>query len=71
MCELVRYHGAKSMIDFSRILCGFDKLIRAIGPQLQGSIRIDRTTLWQEFMMHHAIAIDENSEQIFILLHTF
>ena len=24
---------------------------------------IDRTTLWQEFMMHHAIAIEENSEQ--------
>ena len=23
----------------------------------------DRTTLWQEFMMHHAIAIEENSEQ--------
>ena len=28
----------------------------------QGSI-IDRTTLWQEFMMHHAIAIEEDSEQ--------
>ena len=24
---------------------------------------IDRTTLWQEFMIHHAIVIDENSEQ--------
>ena len=24
---------------------------------------IDRTTLWQEFMMHHAIAIEENSEK--------
>ena len=24
---------------------------------------IDRTTLWQEFMMHYAIAIEENSEQ--------
>ena len=23
----------------------------------------DRTTLWQEFTMHHAIAIEENSEQ--------
>ena len=26
---------------------------------------IDRTTLWQEFMMHHAIEIKENSEQNF------
>ena len=25
---------------------------------------IDHTTLWQEFMMHHAIAIEENTEQI-------
>ena len=25
--------------------------------------RIDRTTLWQKFIMHHAIAIEENSEQ--------
>ena len=25
---------------------------------------IDRTTLWQEFMMHHIIAIEKNSEQI-------
>ena len=24
---------------------------------------IDRTTLWEEFMMHHFIAIEENSEQ--------
>ena len=24
---------------------------------------IDHTTLWQEFMMHHTIAIEENSEQ--------
>ena len=24
---------------------------------------IDRMTLWQKFMMHHAIAIEENSEQ--------
>ena len=52
MCELVRYHGAKSMIDFSTILCVFDELVVFL---------IDRTTLWQEFMIHHAIAIEENT----------
>ena len=31
MCELVRYHGAKSMIDFSTILCVFDELLLANG----------------------------------------
>ena len=29
---------------------------------------IDRTTLWQKFMMHHAIAIEENSKQNFHIL---
>ena len=38
MCELVRYHGAKSMIGFSTILCISDELFLAIGSQLQGSI---------------------------------
>ena len=51
MCELVSYRDAKSMFGFATILCVSDKLL------------IDRTTLWQEFMMHHAIAIEENSEQ--------
>ena len=31
MCEPMRYHGAKSMIGFSTILCISDELIRAIG----------------------------------------
>ena len=31
MCELVRYPGAKSMIDFSTILCVSDVFRRAIG----------------------------------------
>ena len=35
----------------------------AIGAELQDTISIDRTNLSQEFMMHPAIAIEENSEQ--------
>ena len=56
MWELVRYYGAKSMIDFATILCISDGI-------LQISILIERATLWQEFKMHNAIAIKENSEQ--------
>ena len=105
LCELGGYHGGKSMIGFSAILCISDELLRAIGAWLQGSIPywpydhaiaidensqenlhilsnltncfahlahnfkvvflIHRTTLWQEFMMHHVIAIEENSRQNF------
>ena len=38
VCELVRYHSAKSMIDFSTILSVSDELLWAIGSSLQGSI---------------------------------
>ena len=38
MCELVRYHRAKSMIGFPTILCSSVKLFCAIGFYLQGSI---------------------------------
>ena len=65
-CELVRYHDVKSMIGFSTILCVSDKLFLAICAYLQGSVSyffIRRMTLWQEFMMHHAIAFEENNEQ--------
>ena len=54
MCELAGYHDAKSMIGFSTILC--------ISDEFQDFL-IDSTTLWQELMMHHAIAIEENNEQ--------
>ena len=30
MCELMRVHGAKSMIDFFKILCISDQLLRTI-----------------------------------------
>ena len=58
MCDLVRYHGTKSMIGFSTILCVSDEL-----HNFKVVFLINRTSLWQEFMMHHAIAIEENSEQ--------
>ena len=31
MCELLRYHDAKFIIGFSKILCVSDELLRAIG----------------------------------------
>ena len=42
------------LIGFSTILC--------ISDEFQDFL-IDSTTLWQELMMHHAIAIEENNEQ--------
>ena len=30
LCELVRYHGAKSMIAFSTIMCVSDEFLRTI-----------------------------------------
>ena len=38
MCELVRYHGTKSMIGFCTILFVSDELLRAIHALLRGSI---------------------------------
>ena len=38
VCEMVRYHGAKTMIGFSTILCASGKLLRVSGSQLRGSI---------------------------------
>ena len=63
MCKLMRYHRAKFMIVYSTILCFSDELLRAIGEYLKVVFLIDRTALCQEFVMHHAIAIVENSEQ--------
>ena len=56
--ELVHYHGAKSMIVFSTILC-----FAPSAHNFKVVFLIDRTTLWQEFMMHPAIAIEDNSPQ--------
>ena len=59
ICERVRYHGAKSVIGFSTILCISNELLRAIGAQLQDSI-----PYWPyDLVMYHAIAIEENSEE--------
>ena len=41
MCELVRYHGIKSMIGFSTTLCVSDELLQDFGALLQGG-----TTYW-------------------------
>ena len=60
MCEQVRYHDAKSTISFSTILTN---CFAQSALNFKVVFIIDRTTLWQEFMMHHAIAIEENSEQ--------
>ena len=60
--ELISYHGAKSTIGFSKILCVSDELLQAHNFGVVSLI--DRTTLLQEFMMHHAIAIEENGDQI-------
>lgn len=57
MFELVICRGAKFMIVFSTILCMSDELL------LQ--FLMDRMTLWTEFMMHNAVAVEENSEQNF------
>ena len=62
ICELMRYHGAKSMIGFSIIL-----FLRYCFTQSAHNFKvvclIDRIAFWQEFMMHHAIVIEENREQ--------
>ena len=63
MCELVRYHDAKSMIGFSTILCVRDELLAQSAHNFKVVFLINRTTLWQEFMLHHSIAIEDNSEQ--------
>ena len=64
MCEMVRYHDAKSMIGFFSQLCVFltNCFVQSV-HNFKFVRLIDHTTLWQEFMMHHAIAIEENSEQ--------
>ena len=53
-CELVRYHVAKSF------------LTNCFAQSVHNSkivFLIDRMIFWQEFMMDHAIAIEEKSEQ--------
>ena len=54
MCELVRYHGAKSMIGFSKILCVSNELLRAIDSREYS------------LLMHHAIAIDETFDRTYL-----
>ena len=50
--------GAKPMIEFSTIQCVSEELLRAQSAHnFKRVFLIDSTTLWHEFMMHHAIAI--------------
>ena len=58
--SMLRYHGAWSMIGFPQS-CTFLKNFFAHNFKIV--FLIDRTTLWQEFRMHYAIAIEENKEQ--------
>ena len=57
MCELVRYYGKKP------ILCVLTNCFEQSAYKFKVVFLIDRTILRQEFMMHHAIAIEVNSEQ--------
>ena len=66
MCELVRYHGAKFLVGFSKIFCAF--LTNCFGQSahnLKVVLLIGSTTLCQEFVMHHAIAIEDNKNKTF------
>ena len=63
MCELMGYHTVKSMIGFSTILRISDELLAQSMHNFKVVFLVDLTTLCQEFMMHHVIAIEENSKQ--------
>ena len=54
--ELVCYHDATSMIGFSTILCVSDDCFAQSVHNFKAVFLINRTTLWQELMMHHANA---------------
>ena len=56
ICELERCHGVKSMIYFSRILCVSAHNFKIVFLTI-------RTTFWHELMIHHVIAIEEDSKQ--------
>ena len=65
MCVLVRYHGAKSIIEFPQF-CGFlTNCLSQSAHNFKIVFLIDRTTYRHEFMMHHAIENEENSDQNF------
>ena len=66
MCEQGRYHGAKANFCSSTnpgVSGGLLRANCASAHNLQVILLIDRSTLWQEFMMHHAPAIEENCKQ--------
>ena len=63
MYELVCYHGAKSIIGIPQFCAFLTNCITQSAHISKLVFLIDRTTLWQEFVMHHTIAIEENSEQ--------
>ena len=69
MCELVRYHGAKSVIIFPQSCAFLTNCFAQLKHNFKVVFLIKRTTLWQDFMIHHSIAIEENGEQnIFSIL---
>ena len=59
--------GALSWLQNSLLVfpqfCAFLTLFLTIGVYFKVVFLIDCMTLWQEFMIHHAIAIEENCEQ--------
>ena len=53
----------KSMIGFPQLCAFLTKCFPQSTHNFKVVFLIDRTTLWQDFMMQHAIAIEEGSEQ--------
>ena len=68
MCRLMRYHGVKPMTAFSQ----FCALLTNFFVQSVRNFKvllIKRTTLWQEFIMHHAIASKKTVSKSFTFEH--
>ena len=63
MCELVHYYDAKFMIGFPQFCAFLTNCFTQSAQNFKVVSLIVRKTLWQEFMMHHAKAIEEKSEQ--------
>ena len=63
MCELVHYRDAESMIFFPQFRSFEPYCFTQTLHNFLVVFLINRTTCWQELMMHHAIVIEENSDK--------
>ena len=63
MCEQGRYHGAKANFCSSTNPGVLADCFAQIAHNLQVIFLIDRSTLWQQLMMHRAPEIEENCKQ--------